>query len=235
MVRSETPPPRPGALPLSIGSTRVWLLAERAVWWPAAATLVVSDLHLGRPPGDSSRADDALAAAAEDLARVGDLVDRLDARRLWILGDLRHAVATHLALADDVLATWLLNRGGLDVLLIRGNQDRDAGDPLDAPGLEIDDGGRLEGPFTLHHEPPERGDPSACSEAWLAGHLHPAATSGGPRGIVRPPAFLREGRGLVLPAFGSGTRAHPVRPRPQQSLFAIRDGSVEAPIVLERP
>ena len=210
------------------------MLAERAAWWPIESTLFVSDLHLGRPPADDPEVHSATFSAAADLARLGELLDELGARRLWILGDLRHATAPHLQDADEVLAVWLSARIDLEIHLVRGNQDEAAGDPTDAPGMKIHDAGRPEGPLSLHHYPPEEGDPEASPAGWIAGHLHPAATSGGPRDAVRAHAFLLEGRGLVLPAFGSGTRAHPVRRRPDQRLCAIRDDVVEEPIDLER-
>ncbi|QDU66599.1 DEAD/DEAH box helicase [Engelhardtia mirabilis] len=226
--------PRTGARRVEVGGQELWLLAERAAWWPLESTLLVSDLHLGRPPTDDPYLTDPTIAAAADLSRLGELLDQLGARRLWILGDLRHSSASGLGAADEVLAVWLAARGELEIHMVRGNQDEAAGDPSDAPGLHIHAPGRPEGPLTLHHYPPEPGDPGVSPAGWVAGHLHPAATFGGPRDAPRAPAFLVEGRGLVLPAFGSGTHAHPVRRRPDQHLFPIRNGIVERPIDLER-
>jgi len=191
--------------------------------------LLLSDLHLGRAPGDTPEQGAATQAASADLGRLGELIDGLDCRRVTILGDLRHANATWLSLADDILAAWLGTRQDLEIRLVRGNQDLAAGDPLHMPTLDICDPGLLEGPLELHHYPPE----ASLAPGWIAGHLHPAATLGGPVGAQRAHAFLLEGRGLVLPAFGSAPRSHPIRRRSDQALLAIRDGRVEPPVQLE--
>lgn len=225
--------PSPGARRVELEGEELWLLPERAAWWPARRALLCSDLHLGRPPGDAPEPGAATMAAASDLGRLGELTVDLGAERLWILGDLRHATAPHLALADEILAAWLGARADLEVLLVRGNQDVAAGDPDPTLCLAIVDAPHAAPPLTLHHYPPEADEPAGAS-GWVAGHLHPAATAGGPRDAPRAHAFLLEGRGLVLPAFGAGTRAHPARPRADQRLLAVREGRVEPPVDLAR-
>ena len=222
-----------GAARFVLGGTEFWLDPERAVWWPGERTLVVADLHLGRPPVDQNDVRAAVASATSDLDRLDRLVTRYGATRTVVLGDLRHAAAPHLRRTDDVLREWSLARPTL--VLIRGNQDEAAGDPPRDWNIRTEDQGWSLGGLRLYHHPPEARaiDPSVF---WLAGHLHPGsrrdAASSGPERSRRDsegqvaPSFLSEGHGLVLPAFGSGTRAHPPRARRDQHLLPIRDGRV---------
>jgi metallophosphoesterase superfamily enzyme len=46
MDEDRTPPGKP--LPVDYAGETVWLLPERALWWPAGRVLFVADLHLGK-------------------------------------------------------------------------------------------------------------------------------------------------------------------------------------------
>src|SRR4051812_41265259 len=81
----------------------VMLLPHRAVYWPAAATLLIADLHLGK-----SETYRTLGAAIPDgvlhadLSRLEAALGLTGARRLIVLGDLLHAAA---GLTDRLIAT----------------------------------------------------------------------------------------------------------------------------------
>ena len=109
------------------------LLPERALFWPRAGTLVVADLHWGK--GATFRAAGIpipVGTTSDDLARLDGALLRTGARRLVVLGDLFHAragrIATH-TLAE--LRRWRGAAPELEILLVRGNHDRHAGDPPD--------------------------------------------------------------------------------------------------------
>ena len=225
-----------GAREVSLGAERLLLLPELAAWWPARAVLFVSDLHLGRPPGDAPGREAAAAAARSDLARLDGLCERLGGPSLVVLGDLRHAPAPHLEAADAELRAWAADRPDPALLLVRGNQDERTGDPPRAWGIETVDPGHRLGGLRLFHDPPEA-HTAQGREPWIAGHLHPGTgrRREQDRGRRTAPAFLLEGRGLVLPAFGSGTHAHPPRRRPHQRRSAVQDGRVEPPTAVDAP
>ncbi|MEO0650723.1 MAG: hypothetical protein AAFZ65_08595 [Planctomycetota bacterium] len=221
---------------LALGGATLWLLAERAVWWPDRRTLFVSDLHLGRPAGDRPGSEAAREAAKRDLARLDSLSSATEAESVVVLGDLRHAPAPHLGAADAVLRAWSRAKPDPALLLIRGNQDERTGDPPRDWGIETVDQGHRIGCLTLFHHPPEAHQVAGLETdtgpaAWMAGHLHPGTGQRDEtdRGRRTAPAFLLEGSGLVLPAFGEGTHAHPPRPRPHQRRLAIEGGRVLAP------
>ena len=75
-------------LALQLAGEDVRLLAERALWWPRASTVVVADLHGERPPPFARRESPSRAGNGDDLARLGSALHRCGATRLVVLGDL---------------------------------------------------------------------------------------------------------------------------------------------------
>ncbi|HNG81848.1 MAG TPA: DEAD/DEAH box helicase, partial [Burkholderiaceae bacterium] len=80
-ARPAVPPP--GGCAVELAGEALWLLPERALWWPAQSMLLVADVHLGKAqsfrrlgvpvPGGSG---------AESLARLSGLIAALRAREL---------------------------------------------------------------------------------------------------------------------------------------------------------
>ncbi len=188
---------------LELAGTEVALLAERALWWPARRTLVVADLHWGK--GATFRAAGIPVphgSTADDLARLTRALDRTGATRLVILGDLFHARAGREAAATLApLRRWRERHASVELLLVRGNHDRHAGDPPADLGIACADAPVRDAPFVHRHHPEP--DPTGYV---LSGHLHPAARLVGPGRLrERLPAFVIGPRAAILPAFGSFT------------------------------
>ena len=82
----------PGAHRLEAAGLSLWLLPGRAVWWPAAGTLFVADLHFGKA-ATFRRAGLAVpeGTTADNLARLTHLLGSTGAHQLVFLGDLLHA------------------------------------------------------------------------------------------------------------------------------------------------
>lgn len=196
-------------------------LPERALWWPAARTVVVADLHWGKEEVFHAHGIPVpRGALADDLARLERVATRLDATRVLVLGDLVHG-----ALAPSVIAsvaTWRA-RFGTPMTLVRGNHDRHAPSLPESWGITEVTGVLEEGPFAFRHDP----EPVADRYVW-AGHLHPMVTLRGPGDRVRLPCFHVGARLGVLPAFGTFTGGIGVRPAPGDSVFAVAEGQVVA-------
>src|SRR5690606_25317359 len=111
------------ALDLEIAGETVRLLADRALYWPARARLLIADLHLGK--GDTFRAAGIAipsGGTAHDLARLAALVELVHACELWILGDFLHARRNT---AVDV--AWRAFRdahAAVAMAVVPGNHDR---------------------------------------------------------------------------------------------------------------
>lgn len=209
---------------IDVAGERIHLHAERAAWWGARRTLLIADVHLGKGAAFRSAGIPVPEeATGHDLARLDGLIAELGAERLVVLGDLLHARAGRAACVMDAFAAWRARHGGLEVMLVRGNHDRGAGDPPSAWGVACVDGPVVDGPFVLRHEPGEddRG-------YVLCGHVHPAARMIGSGGSSLRSACFLMGRGTgVLPAFGSFTGCKVVRPRADERVFAVGDSVIE--------
>jgi DNA ligase-associated metallophosphoesterase len=207
-----------------LGGEDVALLAERALFWPRAATLVVADLHWGKAATFRAAGIPVpVGATSDDLSRLDAALFRTCARRLVVLGDLFHAKAGRIAtqtLAE--LRRWRALRDELEIMLVRGNHDRHAGDPPGDLRINCVNAPAFVPPFVLRHEP------APSSEGYtLAGHLHPGIVLTG-RALQRErlPCFWLTPRGAVLPAFGSFTGSVSVVPGPEDRVFVIADQEV---------
>lgn len=212
---------------ISLAGEAVRLLPERAIYWERERALVVADLHWGKaatfraagvplPPGTT----------AGDLTRLDRALRRTGARHLFLLGDLFHAREGRRSSATlSAVAAWRAGHPALDVLLVRGNHDRHAGDPPDDLGMTIVNAPHHVAPFALQHEPA----PVATASYALAGHLHPGFVMAGPaRQRERLACFVIGARGAILPAFGSFTGTLAISARPDDRVYVIADDAVIA-------
>ena len=68
-----------GSVEVRTGGEQLWLMPERAAWWPARRTLLVADLHLGKSetirsfgaPIPSGVLDESLGRLSRAIARTG--------------------------------------------------------------------------------------------------------------------------------------------------------------------
>lgn len=211
------------SLRLDAAGETLWLLPEGAVWWPAAGTLFVADLHLGKGAAFRAQGQPVPAgASARTLARLQGLVAAQGAARLVVLGDFWHGPQGLVPRLLDAVAEFGQR---VPTLLVLGNHDRRI-HPAGLP-LQVVQGSLPLGPLTAAHEPPPPGSPGFT----LAGHWHPAvliASRAGDR--LRRPCFASYPHALVLPAFGGLTGALTLHPRELArhgaSVAVMGDGSL---------
>ncbi|MCA3232227.1 MAG: ligase-associated DNA damage response endonuclease PdeM, partial [Cupriavidus sp.] len=202
-------PDQAGAQLIELAGETLWLLPEHAVWWPAAATLMVADVHIGKAAAFRALGQPVPhGTTADNLARLLDLARRYPARDLLFLGDFLHARAARTAAVLLALHDWRRAMPSrVRCTLVRGNHDTHAGDPPRELGFEVVTEPLVMPPFALCHEPGARPEGYV-----LAGHLHPACVLRG-RGsdALRLPCFVVGQRGMILPAFGAFTGHATVR------------------------
>lgn len=167
-----------------------------AIWWPDAALLVVSDLHLGKsgraarkrdqplPPYEtrdtlSRLASDLAATAARCVVCLGDSFDDLEA-------------AHHLPEQERLWITQL--QAGRQWIWVEGNHDPG---PVEFGGTHLRQ--VLMGALTFRHI----ADPAASGE--VSGHYHPKARLQTRGRVISRPAFLYDDDRLILPAYGTYT------------------------------
>lgn len=205
------------------------LRSDKTAHWRAQSILFVADTHFGKSAafraGGVPVPENTTGTGLERLCRA---IDETGAEHLVVLGDFLHAKSGVTRPVLDALDTWIAMRSALRITLVRGNHDRNAGDPPTSWGIEVLDPGAQLGPFTLMHEPPDDDDPGVFM---LSGHLHPAVRLVDPAtrsGVCLPCFWCRPGC-LVLPAFGSFTGTHVVRPRSCDEVRVCAGDAVLAP------
>ncbi|VTS07362.1 ligase-associated DNA damage response endonuclease PdeM [Tuwongella immobilis] len=203
----------------------VWLLPERALFWPRTETLMIADLHLGKAATFRQAAIAVPEGITEaDLDRLSAAITRTGSRRLVILGDLIHAKAGRSPTLLQSVATWRDQHPTLEMLLVRGNHDRGAGDPPAAWNIRCVDDPTLEAPFWLCHIPQAHDGGYA-----LAGHWHPSVRlrgAGGDR-LTLPCFYFAADHG-VLPAFTRFSGKGIIEPAVNSRVFVIADDEVLA-------
>ncbi len=208
---------------LTVGGQALTLLPEKAAFLPESHTLLVADAHIGKavsfrqlgvpvPRGTTS----------ETLGVLTTLVARLGVRRIVFLGDFLHSVRSHAASTMGAAAHWRSEHAALDLTLVRGNHDDRAGDPPAQLGFNVVDEPLHFGGLALCHHPD-----TVTAGYVLAGHIHPCvALAGRANDRLRLPCFWFGAQVGVLPAFGSFTGMHAVRPEPGDRVFGVADDRV---------
>jgi uncharacterized protein len=202
---------------------RLMLLPEKAIWWPGAASLIVADLHFGKAAA-FRMAGIAVpeSTTASDLQRLDDLIVGLQSRRLILLGDFFHSAAGLQAEMMSAVEDWRRKRAELEIVLVPGNHDKKSGEPPPGWNIRTVCDGWIEGPFAFCHEPRE-----IDGSYVMAGHVHPAISLRESYGSgMRVPCFWFGRRQAILPAFGSFTGTHAIRPVRGDRVFAIGKGEI---------
>ncbi|HEX6901560.1 MAG TPA: ligase-associated DNA damage response endonuclease PdeM [Thermoanaerobaculia bacterium] len=194
------------------------LLPERALFWERTGTLIAADVHLGKAASFRAAAIPMPGGTTtETLLRLSAALVRTGARRLLLLGDFFHAKSGRASRTLAAIADWRDRHPDLEIVLIRGNHDRGAGDPPAEWRFDCKDEPWIEPPFAFRHHPAE--EPGGYV---LAGHIHPAVSLSGPgRQREKLPCFFFGERVGLLPAFGDFTGGASVRPRHGDRVYGV--------------
>lgn len=205
---------------VDIAGERLTLHPERAIYWHARRTLLVSDVHFGKgavfrragiavPSGDTD----------DDLRRLDALFAELRPARLAILGDLVHGAATARSAWVDEVRTWRQRHADIAMVLIAGNHDRHF--DVASLGIDVKPNRLAVPPFVFSHHP------HAHAEGYvLAGHVHPGVVVRDGWRKHRLPAFVFDREVGMLPAFGTLTGLHEMTRMPGRQVFAVTPAGV---------
>lgn len=194
------------------------LLPERALLWERTATLIAADVHLGKAASFRAAAIPLPGGTTtETLARLTLAIERTGSERLLLLGDFFHAKSGRANRTLTAISSWRDRHKELEIVLVRGNHDRAAGDPPVEWGFTCCDEPCFETPFAFRHHPAEE-----AGGYVLAGHIHPAVSLSGPgRQREKLPCFFFGERLALLPSFGDFTGGASVRPRRGDQVYAV--------------
>lgn len=218
-----------GAASVAIRGETLWLLPQRVAYWVAARTLLVADAHFGKAAAFRSlgvAVPGGTTGAA--LERLDAALDATGARRVVFLGDFLHAREGRAPATLAAVSAWRARRPEVEMLLVRGNHDRGAGDPPPEAGISCADAPVVEPPFVLAHHPADSRDGYV-----LAGHVHPGALLvGAGRQRERLPCFWQRRGCLLLPAFGDFTGLGEIAPEPGDRVFILAGDEIVQPAAI---
>lgn len=206
----------------------VGLHPSGAMYLPEHNTLLVADAHFGKAVSFRKLGVPVpQGTTTETLGNLTQLISETSARRMVFLGDFLHSARSHAKSTLEAIARWRETHASLALTLVRGNHDDRAGDPPEGFNIKVVDEPLPLGPFALCHYPKAR-----AGAYVLAGHWHPCISIRA-RAFerLRLPCFwlgddtqaLPENAVGVLPAFGSFTGMHRIKPRAGDRIFPVAD------------
>lgn len=201
----------------TVKAQHLWLSEERALYWEATQTLVLSDLHLGKG-GHFRKSGIAVPSKIllHDLQRLIGLVHYFQPKRILITGDLFHSHANE---EMALFTKWRQDLATYEILLVQGNHDLLAPSWYDQHSISVVQGNYQEGPFAFTHDP----NHVVLSDAYtFTGHIHPGYIFRGKgRQQLKFPCFHFGPQSAILPAFGGFTGSVAVEPKDGDTIFAI--------------
>jgi DNA ligase-associated metallophosphoesterase len=201
------------------------LLPERALFWESTGTLIAADVHLGKAASFRAAAIPLPGGTTtETLARLTSAIERTGSERLLLLGDFFHAKSGRASRTLAAISSWRDRHKDTEIVLVRGNHDRAAGDPPVEWGFTCCDEPCFETPFVFRHHPVEETDGYV-----LAGHIHPAVSLSGPgRQREKLPCFFFGQRLALLPSFGDFTGGASIRLRRGDRAYVVAGDEIVA-------
>ncbi|WP_297797820.1 ligase-associated DNA damage response endonuclease PdeM [uncultured Eudoraea sp.] len=188
------------------------------LFWKEQATLLISDVHLGKI---SHFRKFGAAVPQSAIYKNFELMDSTIAffapRAVCFLGDLFHS---SLNKEWDLFEKWI-NKSELKFILVRGNHDIISPLRYQRIGIEVVSELASEN-FLLTHHPEHR-------EGYFnfSGHIHPAIKLNGKgKQSLRLPCFFKSQNQLILPAFGKFTGSHTLKKKENDEVYAIADDDV---------
>ncbi|MGF6098036.1 ligase-associated DNA damage response endonuclease PdeM [Pseudomonas sp. 18175] len=208
---------------LTLEGEDLWLLADKAIYWPARRCLLVADAHFGKASAYRSLGQPVpQGTTSANLQRLDKVLSVYLCEQVIFLGDFLHGPGSHACGTLSALRAWREHHLGLRMTLIRGNHDKRAGDPPLDLRIEVIPEPLLMGPFSLQHEPDAH-----PSHHVLAGHVHPVYhLRGKGRQSLRLPCFQIGTRVSLLPAFGAFTGGYAVQKGNDRQIYVIGDHEV---------
>ncbi len=188
------------------------------MFWQEQATLLISDVHLGKVTHFRKYgAAVPKGAAKRNFELLDEALSFFDVQRICFLGDLFHS---YLNKEWDLFEHWV-QKTALKMVLVVGNHDLISPHKYEDLGIAVMDEMQMGG-FLLTHHPEQR-------EGFFnfSGHIHPAIKLRG-RGkqSLRLPCFFKAKHQMILPAFGEFTGSHCLEKEKGDEVYAIADATV---------
>lgn len=199
------------------------LSKEKAIYWPAKRTLIISDLHLGKSAHfrrSGIQVPDTVNHS--DLQRLTALMKEFDPETLLVTGDMFH---NNINSDADAFLIWRKNYAALKVVLIKGNHDLLKTADYEALDIEVHHKELLNWPFRFIHDKPNEFDEYYN----ISGHIHPGVVLyGKAKQRLKFPCYYFGKSCAVLPAFSVFTGLAVLKPEEGDRFYAITPAKVVA-------
>lgn len=208
---------RNGDLQIRFKKQEFILTPEKAIFWVNKNILVLSDMHLGKS-GHFRKAGIAIPTAVNDnnLYRLDVLIKYYKPDRILYLGDLFHSDKNSEWTSFN---TWRSKYPEIVMNLSIGNHDFHSVDEYESIGLICSHSIDID-PFLLLHD--STNIKTEDKIYTISGHVHPSIKLFGKgRQSVRVPCFYFGEDHALLPAFGSFTGTHTIKPKVSDLVFGI--------------
>jgi len=206
----------------------IWLLPEKAVYWPKHKLCIIADLHIGKL-STFRKAGIGIPQAGEyeNWQNLTHILLNYAVDTCVFLGDLIHSdYNAECKILEEIMAQF----PEIDFVLTEGNHDVHSKYYLERiEALTIVDEYRVV-PFVMTHIPLEVPLPDIYAK-WhnIAGHIHPAVQLVGKgRDRMRLPCYYCTDEQTLLPAFGSFTGSKTIKPSKSDSVYVCTGRKVMA-------
>lgn len=208
---------------INIANTELWLLADKALYWPEQQILCIADAHFGKAAAYRALGQPVPhGTTSNNLSRLDVLLERYATRRIIFLGDFLHAPKSHAPATMAALHEWRQRNNEVICTLIRGNHDLRAGDPPANLAFEIINEPLVLGPFSFRHTPQAHLDYHV-----IAGHVHPVfKLNGKGRQTLKLPCFYSTDNVMILPSFGIFTGGFLIEPEMNSQMFVTDNSNI---------
>ena len=195
---------------------KLWLSAQRSIFWEEQKALIVSDLHFGKT-GHFRKSGIAVPQSVykEDLQRLIDVLNYFKPEQLIVAGDFFHS---HANTELNWFQKWREDFAWLKIVLVKGNHDILNDNWYKESNIEVMENEWQVNSFLFtHNHCKEREDVYT-----FCGHIHPAVViNGAGRQSLRFPCFYFTNNYCILPAFSKFTGVVAFNASSAKSVYAI--------------
>lgn len=198
------------------------LTPEKALFWVEKNALILSDVHLGKS-GYFRKSGIAVPESVNDnnLVRLTTLINHFKPNQVLFLGDLFHSDKNS---EWNSFHNWRIRHSEIQMHLVIGNHDFHPVDEYESIGLHCSS--KIEAyPFLMLHDSKDSNQENTLYT--ISGHIHPAVQlKGKGRQSIRVPCFYFGEAYALLPAFGSFTGNHTIKPKIGELIFGIVNNEI---------
>jgi DNA ligase-associated metallophosphoesterase len=205
----------------TVHTQKLWLSAERTIFWEEEKALILSDLHFGKT-GHFRKSGIAVPQTVykEDLQRLVTQLHYFKPEKLIVVGDFFHS---HANTELELFKKWRTDFSNLKIILVKGNHDILKKEWYTEADITVVDDELHMKPFSFSHDKCtiKKGSYLFC------GHIHPGVILAGlGKQTLRFPCFYFNGEYSILPAFSRFTGTYPVDPRKGDHVFALVENRI---------